>query len=40
VATVGLDPHEVQAWAADLRSLGPGYFFSLNRYVFAAVKPA
>jgi hypothetical protein len=27
---------EAAAWAADLRALGPDYFFSLNRYVFVA----
>lgn len=31
---------EVEAWAADLRGLGPDYFFSLNRYLFAADSPA
>ncbi len=31
---------EVRAWADDLRSLGAGYFFSLNRYIFCAAKPA
>jgi arsenite methyltransferase len=33
---------DVRAWAADLRALARGgcYFFSLNRYVFRAVKPA
>jgi arsenite methyltransferase len=35
----GLTAAEVAAWAADLRSLGPDYFFSLNRYLFGAVKP-
>jgi hypothetical protein len=25
---------DVAAWAADLRSPGPDYFFSLNRYLF------
>ena len=29
---------EVAAWKADLRSLGDGYFFSLNRYVFRAIR--
>jgi arsenite methyltransferase len=28
------------AWADDLTSLGADYFFSLNRYLFTAVKPA
>jgi arsenite methyltransferase len=27
---------DVDGWVADLRTLGPDYFFSLNRYVFAA----
>jgi len=27
---------EARAWADDLRSLGAGYFFSLNRYLFVA----
>ena len=26
------------AWAQDLTELGPNYFFSLNRYLFLAVK--
>jgi arsenite methyltransferase len=29
---------EAQAWAADLIGLGRKYFFSLNRYLFLAVK--
>ena len=29
---------EVDAWKADLRSLGDDYFFSLNRYVFRAIR--
>jgi arsenite methyltransferase len=29
---------EVDAWKADLRGLGDDYFFSLNRYVFQAVR--
>ena len=29
---------ESAAWAADLRGLGPSYFFSLNRYVFVATR--
>jgi arsenite methyltransferase len=36
----GLTAEEVQAWAADLRSLGPDAFFSLNRYLFCATKAA
>jgi arsenite methyltransferase len=35
----GLTAADVAAWAADLRSLGPDYFFSVNRYLFEAVKP-
>jgi len=30
---------DVDSWAEDLRTLGPDYFFSLNRYVFRATKP-
>ena len=29
---------EITAWAADLTSLGPAYFFSLNRYLFVGVR--
>jgi SAM-dependent methyltransferase len=29
----------VDSWVEDLRTLGPDYFFSLNRYVFCATKP-
>ncbi len=32
----GVTADEAAAWAADLRALGPGYFFSLNRYLFCA----
>ena len=37
----GITSHEADAWAEDLRSAGEadGYFFSLNRYLFLAVKP-
>lgn len=37
----GLPEHEVAAWAADLRArMGTAeYFFSLNRFLFLAVKP-
>jgi arsenite methyltransferase len=35
----GLTAADVAAWAADLRSLGPDYFFSLNRYLFRAERP-
>ena len=34
----GLTAEEVDAWLEDLRSLGRGYFFSLNRYLFLAVR--
>jgi SAM-dependent methyltransferase len=36
----GLTAEEVQAWAADLRSLGTDASFSLNRYLFCATKAA
>jgi SAM-dependent methyltransferase len=38
----GVAADEVAAWAADLRDLAAAgeYFFSLNRYVFSARKPA
>ena len=29
---------EIASWASDLVGLGPGYFFSLNRYLFLAVR--
>ena len=32
----GITPEQAAAWADDLRSLGPNYFFSLNRYLFVA----
>jgi arsenite methyltransferase len=32
----GVAEDEAADWAADLRGLGPDYFFSLNRYVFVA----
>ncbi|WP_329483529.1 methyltransferase domain-containing protein [Kribbella sp. NBC_01484] len=32
----GVTADEARAWAADLRSLGAGYFFSLNRYLVVA----
>jgi SAM-dependent methyltransferase len=35
----GVDAHEAQAWAEDLRGGVGDYFFSLNRYVFQARKP-
>jgi ubiquinone/menaquinone biosynthesis C-methylase UbiE len=34
----GVTEAEAQAWADDLTSLGPDYFFSINRYVFLAVR--
>ncbi|MDX6644326.1 MAG: arsenite methyltransferase [Miltoncostaeaceae bacterium] len=34
----GVTPDEAEAWAADLRGMGPDYFFSLNRYLFVAVR--
>jgi SAM-dependent methyltransferase len=36
----GVTADEARDWAEDLRSLGPDYFFSLNRYVFRAARPA
>jgi arsenite methyltransferase len=30
---------DVDGWAEDLHTLGPDYFFSLNRYVFCTTKP-
>ena len=36
----GLTSGEVRAWAADLRGQGEDGFFSLNRYLFCATKPA
>lgn len=37
----GVGQDEADAWAADLRALGEAgeYFFSVNRYLFQAVKP-
>ncbi len=29
---------DIASWASDLTGLGPGYFFSLNRYLFLAVR--
>ena len=34
----GLTAAEVAAWRADLEGLGSDYFFSLNRYVFTAIR--
>jgi arsenite methyltransferase len=36
----GLTKEDADAWVADLRALGADYFFSLNRYLFHATKPA
>jgi ubiquinone/menaquinone biosynthesis C-methylase UbiE len=36
----GLTAEVAEAWAAELRSLGPDAFFSLNRYLFLATRPA
>ena len=30
---------DIDGWVEDLRGLGAGYFFSLNRYVFCATRP-
>jgi ubiquinone/menaquinone biosynthesis C-methylase UbiE len=35
----GVTEDELSAWRDDLIALGEEYFFSLNRYVFVAVKP-
>jgi ubiquinone/menaquinone biosynthesis C-methylase UbiE len=37
----GITKEEADAWAADLRELGEAgeYFFSVNRYLFQAIKP-
>jgi SAM-dependent methyltransferase len=34
----GLTEADTQAWAEDLKALGDDYFFSLNRYLFLAVR--
>jgi ubiquinone/menaquinone biosynthesis C-methylase UbiE len=34
----GVTQTEAQAWRSDLAALGEDYFFSLNRYLFLAVK--
>jgi len=34
----GVTAADVNAWAEDLTGLGADYFFSLNRYLFLAVK--
>jgi SAM-dependent methyltransferase len=38
----GVTQEEAHAWAEDLRQLGEAheYFFSLNRYLFLAIKPS
>ena len=37
----GVSREEADAWGEDLRALGDTgeYFFSINRYLFSAVKP-
>jgi SAM-dependent methyltransferase len=34
----GVTAAEADAWAEDLAAQGPGYFFSLNRYLFVATR--
>ncbi len=34
----GAAAEEAEAWAADLRGMGPDYFFSLGRFLFVAVR--
>ena len=34
----GVPAEELAGWAQDLRGLGAGYFFSLNRYLFIATR--
>ena len=34
----GLNERDARDWAEDLKALGDDYFFSLNRYLFLAVK--
>lgn len=34
----GLNERDAREWAEDLKALGDDYFFSLNRYLFLAVK--
>jgi SAM-dependent methyltransferase len=36
----GITAVEAEDWAAELRALGPDYFFSLNRYLFTATAGA
>jgi len=42
VSRLGIDPTEAAAWAAELRSRAAegDYFFSVNRYLFRARRPA
>ena len=37
----GITPYDTDSWASELRHLGENneYFFSLNRYLFTAIKP-
>jgi hypothetical protein len=39
VAGHGVPAEEADAWSADLLSLGDRSFFSLNRYLFSALRP-
>lgn len=32
----GISAAEVEAWADELRAMGPDFFFSVNRYLFLA----
>ena len=34
----GLNERDARDWAQDLNALGDDYFFSLNRYLFLAVR--
>jgi hypothetical protein len=36
----GVTQADAGAWTADLLSMGEAYFFSVNRYLFLATKPA
>jgi ubiquinone/menaquinone biosynthesis C-methylase UbiE len=36
----GVTEADARAWADDLKGLGEDYFFSLNRYLFVAVRPS
>ena len=33
-----MSEHDALEWAKDLKALGNDYFFSLNRYLFLAVR--